>query len=269
VEQKKPLGGKARGLADDAIRIAGVVGLAIMIVGAIVGYVKQIRELPAWWHGLFIIGVALVLLAVIKIVFGWRERKVETPREANPRAISRDGMAAFYCKREHMDKTTYDGLRNELASAKKEIRFAWHGGQAAIATTSADQWKKISQLILLHPWNANVDQYGTETAQDARENIVKTTRAFQAAGRPVKWFDGPFSIITVVDPDIPECARVRVEPWLVLVDAQKWQNYVIYQKDNDEAFTTVEKAFEAMWAKAIEAPKGEELEKFRNEKPRS
>ena len=82
---------------------------------------------------------------------------------------------------------------------------------------------------------------------------------------PVKWLNGPFSIITILDPNDPIYARARIEPWLILVESENWSNYLIYKKDNNEAYATVLDAFNAMWNHpewTMEAPRGVALEEF-------
>jgi hypothetical protein len=125
----------------------------------------------------------------------------------------------------------------------------------------------------LHPRNKDLGKYvdeKTKTVSEARQGIVQATRMFQASGVPVRWFNGPFSNITIIDRRNSIYARARIEPWFVLVEAPKWQNYVIYQKDNRDAYDTIVNMFDAMWRDekwTMVAPTGDELEKFKDELP--
>jgi hypothetical protein len=267
---------RALDVSDNILRIIGAIGLAIMIVGTIVAYVQHIRELPSWWHFLFIVGVALVLLAVIGTVLKWNSRrhKEETLADTKSHLLG-DKVSAFYTTRITMLKSPYGGIFKELETSKQErgVCAAWHSGQIAKEIAVKGLLGRISQLILLHPWNQDLGRYIDEkkwTVPEARQGIVQATRIFQDSGIEVRWFDGPFSNITIVDRQDPIDARVRVEPWLPLMEPPKWQNYVVYQKDNLDAYNNIVGMFDAMWDHrkwTTAAPTGEELERFKDKNP--
>lgn len=171
---------------------------------------------------------------------------VGQPSRLASTSLPSDKIAAFYSTRRSMNDS-YGGIQKEMDNAD-EIHAAWHAATVAAALSTEKQRKKVKRLLLLHPCNADIDRYtdATIAISKLQSDIIHATRTFGAAGVEVRWFDGPFNLMTILDPGDADQARARVETWM-FTDSDNWQNYLVYARDNPEAYATIVSTFDAMW----------------------
>ncbi len=150
------------------------------------------------------------------------------------------------------------GTFKELDESK-EIWACWHAGTNTENFTK-DQRKKIKRLILRNPNNVELathaEMWGWDNLNDVVSDIKHTSRTFKKTAE-VKWFNGSFPSITIGNPNTNN-AWARVEVFFYSESA-KWQNYLVYYRDNKEAYNTIKNSFDNMWnSKFISVPEATE-----------
>ena len=235
-----------------------VVGVGIEIVFVVLG--TQLETMPLGVAiGGYVVGALLNVGGMASLLGAWRfvvRIKLRWPvflREQEEQVSSivgplpSDKIAAFYSTRMSLNRS-YGGVQTELENSD-EVWAAWHGATIA-AHEPANRLKKVSRLLLIHPeWKglamyASAPEYRAKP-HDLQSDIVFATEAFQKNGTKVKWFDGIFNLITIIDPSTDK-ARARVEVWF-FEETDRRQNYVIDRQENGVAYDAILDTFNKMW----------------------
>lgn len=205
-----------------------------------------------WWGVLLLLGFVLLVSTFIPYRSWVRWYRSYTPLlvrrlidQIIPIRPSGNKITAFYASRKTMTDL-YGGIAREMNDSET-IWAAWPG-----ATTAQDQpeenRRKVKLLLLQEPAKGESSKYGEIVGlkeSDIESDVQIATREFAKVGTEVRWYEGPLASITLGDP-CKHNAWARVEVRLP-IDNARWQSYLIYKRDNEEAYKAVLDSFLYMW----------------------
>lgn len=205
-------------------------GVAVLAlgVGLLLAFDKGAERLVGWIFvatgatigGIFLIGLVLIVVDHIFL-----------------------RLRTFYRDRGEMNAAT-GGLLREVQSS----RLIWHATYAGHYATFNDLLGKpqFRRLLLLHPYgnyiNVLTATLQNETTAGLATKIEQATKAAQAHSVEVRWFDGPFVGMVVMNPDDDD-SRIRAEIIIPFTDTRP--GFTVLRKDR--LYTVLRKVYDDLW----------------------